>query len=70
MNKKKLRSRMVEHGDTFRSLAGVLKMSYGSFSQKINGKRAFTQPQIQTIISRYNLNPTETQEIFFANGVD
>lgn len=70
MNKKKLRSRMVEHGDTFRSLANVLGMSYGSFSQKINGKRGFTQPQIQTMITRYNLDPAETQEIFFADAVD
>lgn len=69
MNKKKLRAKMVQNGDTYQSLAAVLGKSYVAVWQKMNSKRPFTQDEMKLIIDRYHLKPVETQEIFFASEV-
>jgi DNA-binding CsgD family transcriptional regulator len=69
MARNELRSQMALHGDTNQSLADALGISYGAFSQKINGKQSFTQREIQIIIDRYDLTAENTQRIFFTPEV-
>ena len=60
-----LRSFMAKYGDTNDTLAQALNISYGAFSQKINGHRPFTQTEIKATIERYNLDADDVQKIFF-----
>ena len=71
MNKQELESVMKRNGDTQESLANALCISRVALNRKINESNgaAFTQPEIQAIISRYNLSAEETENIFFANDV-
>lgn len=67
MNKKKLRSVMIEFGDTSKSLAEYLGISIGSLSKKMNEKSStgFTQPEILMIKNRYGLTADQIDSIFF-----
>ena len=69
MNALKLKSIMVLHGDTAKSLSEHLGVSYQRFSAKINEKDGaeFTQGEIEKIRTKYSLNATELEGIFFAN---
>lgn len=67
MNKAKLRSVMVAHGDTYETLAKLIGCTTATFSLKINGESAngFTQPEIKAIRSHYALTDEQVIEIFF-----
>lgn len=66
MDKAMLRSVMVLHGDTNKTLAQYLGISERSVSDKINENGTeFKQCEIAAIISRYNLTPAQTKDIFF-----
>ena len=69
MRKRELLAQMAKNGDTYKSLATALGRTYTAIWQKINGKRPFTQSEIQIIIDRYNLKAKDIQEIFFASEV-
>lgn len=66
MNKELLRSVMVLHGDTNRSLAAFLGISEQSLSNKINENGTeFRQGEIAQIKARYNLTSEQVDLIFF-----
>ena len=66
MNKDLLRSVMVLHGDTNRSLAAFLGISEQSLSKKINENGTeFRQGEIARIKERYNLTSEQVDLIFF-----
>ncbi len=69
MNKAKLRAVMIEHGDTYETLAKVIGCTAATFSLKINGETSngFTQPEIRTIRTHYMLTDQQVIEIFFEN---
>lgn len=69
MNPNKLRAMMALYGDSGVTLAKALGMSQQSLSAKINGKRDFTQREIWRIKERYDLTPSQVDEIFFAQLV-
>ena len=67
MNKDLLRSVMVLHGDTNRSLAAFLGISEQSVSNKINENGTeFKQGEIARIKTKYNLSSEQIDNIFFA----
>lgn len=65
MNKNELRAQMARHGDTGQTLAEALNIAVTSMSEKLNGKRDFTQSEISAIKRRYSLSPDEVDAIFF-----
>lgn len=66
MNKDLLRSVMVLHGDTNRSLAAFLGISEQSVSNKINENGTeFRQGEIAQIKARYSLTSEQVDLIFF-----
>lgn len=68
MNKDLLRSVMVLHGDTNKTLAVSLGISEQSVSNKINENGTeFKQGEIGHIKARYNLTSEQVDLIFFAN---
>lgn len=69
LNKALLKSKMCLFGDTQQSLADALSLSSGRLNAKINEYQgaSFTQDEIFAIISRYNLTPEETMDIFFSS---
>jgi predicted transcriptional regulator len=68
MNKELLRSVMVLHGDTNKSLAAYLGITEQSVSNKINENGTeFRQGEIAQIKTRYNLTSEQVDLIFFAN---
>lgn len=70
MNKDLLRSIMVLHGDTNKSLAEYLNISEQSFSAKINENGTeFKQGEILLIKTRYNLDSDMIDRIFFTEVV-
>ena len=69
MNKKELRAVMVRYGDKNEDLANALGLCTSSLSEKINGKRSFTQIEIGIIITRYSLTAEDVIRIFFASPV-
>lgn len=69
MNSNELRAQMARHGDNNLSLAKAMDMDASSMSLKINGKRFFTQPEIQFIIDYYNLTADDVMLIFFTPQV-
>ena len=67
VNKDLLRSVMVLHGDTNRTLAAFLGISEQSVSNKINEKGTeFKKGEIAKIKDRYNLTCDQVDLIFFA----
>lgn len=70
MNKALLRSIMVLHGDTNKSLAEYLEISEKSVSDKINENGTeFKQCEIYAIVEHYNLTPQQIKDIFFNRAV-
>lgn len=68
MNKDLLRSVMVLHGDTNKSLAAFLGISEQSVSNKINENGTeFKKGEIAKIKERYNLTCDQVDRIFFAD---
>ena len=68
MNKELLRSVMVLHGDTNKTLADYLGISEQSVSNKINENGTeFWQGEIGRIKVRYNLTSEQVDLIFFAD---
>ena len=68
MNKDLLRSVMVLHGDTNKTLAAFLGITEQSVSNKINENGTeFKQGEIGRIKMRYNLTSEQVDLIFFAN---
>ena len=66
MNKTKLRSVMVFHGDTNKDLAEYLGISEQSVSNKINENGTeFKQGEIALIRTKYNLSAEQVEDIFF-----
>ena len=67
MKKELLRSIMVLHGDTNKSLADYLGITEQSLSNKINeNDTEFKQGEIKLIKNRYNLTADQIDLIFFA----
>lgn len=67
MNKDLLRSVMVLHGDTNKTLAAFLGISEQSVSNKINENGTeFKKSEITKIKERYNLTRDQVDLIFFA----
>lgn len=71
MNKKLLRSKMVEFGDNNFTLAAALNIAPGTLSTKMNETNGaeFTQGEMNVIRKRYNLTDPEFMMIFFADIV-
>lgn len=68
MNKDLLRSVMVLHGDTNKSLAAYLGISEQSVTNKINENGTeFKKGEILKIKKRYNLTCDQVDLIFFAD---
>lgn len=65
MNRNAFKSLMALHGDTRRTLSEVLGISTQTVGGKINGHTDFKQSEIKALIKRYDLTPTEVDEIFF-----
>lgn len=67
MNGSMLKSIMVLHGDTVRSLAEYLDKTPQSVSDKINERGTeFKQGEIAMIRDRYNLTAEQVEAIFFS----
>lgn len=67
MKKERLRSIMILHGDTNKTLADYLGISKQSVSNKINeNETEFKQGEIARIKARYNLTSEQVDSIFFA----
>lgn len=70
MDKALLRSIMVLHGDTNKTLADYLNISERSISDKINENGTeFKQGEIAAIIKRYDLSEEQVSRIFFSQKV-
>ena len=68
MDGKLLRSIMVLHGDTLKSLAQFLNVSEQTVCNKINENGTeFKQGEIAQIKRRYNLDSSMIDRIFFAS---
>lgn len=68
MNKELLRSIMVLHGDTNKTLADYLGITEQSLCNKINENGTeFKQGEIKRIKRRYNLTSDQIDLIFFAD---
>lgn len=67
MNKKLLRAKMMEKGDTQKMLAEALGIDASTLNAKINGKGSFRQNEIAAIRKRYNLSAQEVDRIFFGD---
>ncbi len=66
MNKDLLRSIMVLHRDTNKTLAEYLGISEKSVNDKINEKGTeFKQSEIAAIVKRYRLSDEQVRNIFF-----
>lgn len=66
MNKAKLKSVMILHGDTNKDIAFLLGISEQSVSCKINENGTeFKQGEIAKIKDKYHLSPAEVDAIFF-----
>lgn len=66
MNKALLRSIMVLHGDTNKTLAVYLGISAKSVNDKINENGTeFRKGEIAAIAKRYRLTETQIVDIFF-----
>ena len=68
MNKELLRSIMVLHGDTNKTLADYLGITEQSLCNKINENGTeFKQREIRLIRKRYKLTSEQVDLIFFAD---
>ena len=65
INTNLLKSQMTLHGVTAKNLAAAQSWSEATTNRKINGKTAFTAPEIQVCVELLNLDPQTASEIFF-----
>lgn len=67
MNTTLLKSKMVLFGDNNNTLGKALGIAYQTVSAKLNNTNGaeFTQGEIAAIKKRYDLTPSEIDEIFF-----
>lgn len=67
----KLLKQMRENRDCEKDLAEAIGLSRKRFAEKVHNRRnaSFTQPEIATIIKRYNLTEKEVMDIFFEPNV-
>ena len=65
INSKLLKSQMVLRGVNTKDFANAQRWSATTASRKINGKAAFTAPEIQVCVELLNLDPQAAREIFF-----
>ncbi len=63
---KLLKSKMVLHGVSTKAFAKAQNWSQTTVSRKINGKVAFTAPEIQVCVKLLNLSSDTASKIFFA----
>lgn len=61
-----LKSKMVLHGDTLKTLSEVLGTTERTCWSRVNGKTAFSPEDIKKIKERYELSDSEVAEIFFS----
>lgn len=59
-------SKMALHEDSIDALADALKIARQTLSNKIEGRSEFKRDEIDLIVSRYDLTPEETHEMFFS----
>ena len=71
VNKRLLRSKMVEFGDNNVTLAGALDIAPQTLSNKMNETNGaeFNQGEMDVMRKRYNLTDSEFIAIFFADIV-
>ena len=69
MDEIKFRQAMIANRDTQTKLAEALGLSQSGISDRINGKTDFKLSEINFIIQRYHLSPSEANTIFFADLV-
>lgn len=62
---RKLRAKMVEHGDTVASLAAKLGLHRNTLPKSLNGKRELLVGELLKIAELYRLAPDEVERIFF-----
>jgi len=66
MNSNKLKAKLVECGETQRSLADALDIDVATINKKVNGKALFNANEIKKIIELLKLSGDEVISIFFA----
>ena len=64
-----LKSQMILRGVSRRELAKTLNKSVTTANRKINGKIAFTAPEIQACVELLGLDTDMANSIFFAGKV-
>lgn len=71
MDKQYLKSIMAEHGDTQNTLAAAMGLSLSRLNAKVNERNgaAFTQREMDFIITRYDLTPNQAMRLFFRRKV-
>ena len=70
MVKQELKATIARHGERQGDLAKAIGIFPSALSQKINGKRKFTYPEMKKIIIHYKLSSDEIIKIFFADVVN
>lgn len=61
----KIRSLLMENGDTYKDLAILLDKSVSTIQQRINGQRSWEWEELQKIRLHYNLSDARFLSIFF-----
>jgi len=69
INSNLLKSQMVLRGVSAKDLATVQGWSASTVDRKINGKTAFTAPEIQSCVTLLQLDSETASQIFFAGKV-
>jgi len=67
INTNLLKSQMVLRGVNTKALADAQKWSSTTANRKINGKTAFTAPEIQVCVELLTLDTETASKIFFAD---
>lgn len=71
MNKNRFKAILALNGETQTELAKVLSLTAQTLSKKVNEScgAEFTQNEIRLIKTRYNLDASQVDQIFFGNEV-
>ena len=64
MNGKKLKNKLFEVEMTYAQCAKELGISVTTFNYRINGKKPFTIPEVQKLVSILHLTEEEKKSIF------
>lgn len=62
-----LKGRLISHGYTYAEAAREIGISLTSFSNKMNKKTDFTQPEIRRLCDFLEIPPSEIGTYFFAS---